>query len=72
MFAIFGLGNPGKEYSRNRHNAGFMFLDYLSDKYALEKFKKKDNFLYTFIEFGNKKEILIKPQTYEPKRAFSR
>jgi len=64
LFAIFGLGNPGKEYSRNRHNAGFMFLDYLSDKYALEKFKKKDNFLYTFIEFGNKKEILIKPQTY--------
>jgi len=64
LFAIYGLGNPGKEYSRNRHNAGFIFLDYLSDKYGLEKFKKKDNFLYTYIEFDNKKDILIKPKTF--------
>lgn len=29
MKLIIGLGNPGKEYENNRHNAGFMFIDYL-------------------------------------------
>ncbi|MFA5137109.1 MAG: aminoacyl-tRNA hydrolase [Patescibacteria group bacterium] len=31
MKLIVGLGNPGKKYENNRHNAGFMFLDYLVD-----------------------------------------
>ncbi len=32
MIIVAGLGNPGKQYSRNRHNAGFLFLDFLLNK----------------------------------------
>lgn len=33
MYIITGLGNPGKEYEGTRHNAGFMAIDHLADKY---------------------------------------
>ena len=33
MFLIVGLGNPGKEFKNNRHNIGFLFLEYLTKKY---------------------------------------
>ncbi len=33
MNYIFGLGNPGEEYAKNRHNAGRMAVDYFSKKY---------------------------------------
>lgn len=30
---IYGLGNPGAKYSKNRHNVGKLFVDYLANKY---------------------------------------
>ena len=33
MFLIVGLGNPGKEFKNNRHNIGFLALEYLTKKY---------------------------------------
>jgi PTH1 family peptidyl-tRNA hydrolase len=39
---IVGLGNPGKEYEKTRHNVGFMFVDELAKTYNLEfKLDKK-------------------------------
>ncbi len=35
MKIIVGLGNPGPEYQKTPHNAGFMLVDYLADKFAL-------------------------------------
>ena len=37
MFVIAGLGNPGKEYTNTRHNAGFGVIDALAEKYDLHR-----------------------------------
>lgn len=33
MKIIVGLGNPGKDYEQTRHNIGWLFLEYLAEKY---------------------------------------
>ena len=64
MFAIIGLGNPGKEYENTRHNAGFNSVDAIAKKYGIDisknEFKSKVG--QGFID--NQKVILVKPQTY--------
>lgn len=64
MFLIVGLGNPGEKYSKNRHNIGYIFLDYLKEKYNFDKFKKKKNFLYLKNTFFDIEIICVKPVTY--------
>jgi len=61
---IVGLGNPGKEYENTRHNLGFMFLDYLEEKYNFKISVKKFNSLISEIYLNNEKIIFVKPQTY--------
>ncbi len=64
MFAIIGLGNPGKEYENTRHNAGFNSVDAIAKKYGIDisknEFKSKVG--QGFID--GQKVILVKPQTY--------
>ncbi|MCS7201235.1 MAG: aminoacyl-tRNA hydrolase [Dictyoglomus sp.] len=62
--AIIGLGNPGFEYSRTRHNIGFMIVDYLQNYFNFPKYQIKALYHVTFKEILNKKIYLIKPQTY--------
>lgn len=38
---IAGLGNPGKKYERNRHNAGFLFLDEMASRFGVYSYTKK-------------------------------
>ncbi len=64
MKIIVGLGNPGKEYEKTRHNVGWMFLDYLSSKYGLKIDKKKHDSYITELNIGKEKIILAKPTTY--------
>ena len=61
---IVGLGNPGKEYERTRHNAGFRAVDLLADKLGCKIDKSKFQGLYGQVNYGGKKLMLLKPMTY--------
>ncbi|MBP3678392.1 MAG: aminoacyl-tRNA hydrolase [Agathobacter sp.] len=64
MFVIVGLGNPGKKYENTRHNAGFISLDALANKYGISISEKKHKALCgTGIIEGNK-VLLVKPETF--------
>ena len=47
---IIGLGNPGKDYIRNRHNIGFLLLEHFSEKYDAQ-FALKNKFKSRYSEF---------------------
>lgn len=63
-FLIIGLGNPGREYTRNRHNAGFMFIDRLSVRLAARGMRLQSKAIVTSALYEGCKLILAKPQTY--------
>lgn len=63
MKLIVGLGNPGKEYEKTRHNVGFMAVDSFSNSKNLI-FKNKFNSLYAETIINNEKIIVLKPQTF--------
>lgn len=64
MFLVVGLGNPGNEYKKTRHNVGFMVIDKLADKLNIDLSKKKFDAEFGEGRFGTEKIILAKPQTY--------
>ena len=61
---IVGLGNPGKDYERTRHNAGFRAVDLLADKLGCKIDKGKFQGLYGQAVYGGRKLYLLKPMTY--------
>ncbi len=61
---IVGLGNPGREYERTRHNCGFRALDALAEKLGCKIDKCKFQGLYGQTVYQGKKLYLLKPQTY--------
>lgn len=61
---IVGLGNPGKEYEKTRHNCGFRAMDILAEKLGCKVDKAKFQGLYGQISHGGKKLLLLKPLTY--------
>ena len=64
MYIITGLGNPGKEYEGTRHNAGFMALDHLAEKYQISMDTRKHMAYLGKGIINGQKVILAKPQTY--------
>ena len=61
---IVGLGNPGREYEKTRHNAGFRALDVLADQLGCKVDKLKFQGLYGQVNYQGGKLYLLKPQTY--------
>lgn len=64
MKLIAGLGNPGREYEKTRHNSGFMAMDQLCHKVNAELNKEKWNALVTSVNIEGQKVLLMKPMTY--------
>ncbi|WP_054251838.1 aminoacyl-tRNA hydrolase [Neofamilia massiliensis] len=64
MKVIAGLGNPGKDYQRTRHNVGFMVIDKLIEKLSASPFKIKHQALIAEASIKGEKVLLVKPQTY--------
>ena len=60
MKLIVGLGNPGKEYEKNRHNIGFLVIDYLVNKFNASKISSK--FKGELYKAGN--YLFLKPLTF--------
>jgi PTH1 family peptidyl-tRNA hydrolase len=57
------LGNPGREYARNRHNAGYLVVDELARRHG-GSWKSKFSGKLAEIKVGGEKLVLLKPETY--------
>lgn len=64
MKYIVGLGNPGKNYEKTRHNVGFMVIDELCKRWNLPLNKEKFKGIYGMGTINGEKVILLKPLTY--------
>ena len=63
MFLFVGLGNKGTRYKYNRHNIGFLFIDYLVKKYSFLKINNKLKSILYKGNILNYNIILSKPET---------
>ena len=61
---IVGLGNPGKEYEKTRHNCGFRAIDLLAKTLGCKIDKAKFQGLYGQVTYQGRKLFLLKPMTY--------
>lgn len=64
MKLIVGLGNPGKEYEKTRHNAGFLTINNLVKKLNCELNKSKCKAIYGIYNYQGEKIIIAEPQTF--------
>ena len=64
MKIFVGLGNPGAEYSKTKHNVGFMLADKLAENLNAENFREKFNALVAETFFDGEKILIVKPQTF--------
>ncbi len=61
---IAGLGNPGAQYARNRHNAGFMAVDTIHESYDFGPWRAKYQGFVSEGKLRRRKTYLLKPMTY--------
>ncbi|MBE6452142.1 MAG: aminoacyl-tRNA hydrolase [Alphaproteobacteria bacterium] len=64
MFLIVGLGNPGSEYEKTRHNVGFMAVEKIAHDYGFGVFKSKFDGVIAEGKIDGEKIYILKPHTY--------
>ena len=64
MLLVVGLGNPGSEYARNRHNIGFMAADALVRRHSFSPWKSKFQGELADGTIGGEKIVVLKPHTF--------
>lgn len=64
MYLIVGLGNPGREYHKTRHNVGFMALDAFATREGLSYPKTGFHCVYGEHRLSGEKTVIAKPDTF--------
>jgi len=64
MLLVVGLGNPGSEYARNRHNIGFMAADAIVRRHSFSAWKSKFQGEMADGSIGGEKIVVLKPLTF--------
>jgi PTH1 family peptidyl-tRNA hydrolase len=60
---IVGLGNPGRQYAKTRHNIGFMVVDHLAERSGAS-FRGKYDGRFTETTIGDARVALLEPETF--------
>ena len=61
---IAGLGNPGAQYAKTRHNVGFVAIDYIAAKLGVKIDRAKFHALVAEAKIGDVRVLLMKPETF--------
>ena len=63
MWIVAGLGNPGRRYSKTRHNVGFMIADAIADEFGIG-LKKRESCMAGVGSIEDKEVVLMEPLTF--------
>lgn len=64
MYLVVGLGNPGENYARNRHNIGFMAADEIVRRHSFSAWRSKFQGEVAEGKIGTEKVLVLKPMTF--------
>ncbi|MEM9221991.1 MAG: aminoacyl-tRNA hydrolase [Pseudomonadota bacterium] len=64
MKLVVGLGNPGANYARNRHNVGFMAVDRIHERWSGGPWRRKFQSMVAEATVHGDRVMFLKPQTY--------
>jgi len=64
MLLFVGLGNPGRQYARNRHNIGFMAIEAIARRHGFATARSRYQGLVSEGSIAGEKVLLLEPQTY--------
>lgn len=64
MLLFVGLGNPGRQYQRNRHNIGFMAVEEIARQHGFAPFRSRFQGRVSEGRIGNERAMLLTPETY--------
>jgi PTH1 family peptidyl-tRNA hydrolase len=64
MWLVVGLGNPGEEYAKTRHNVGFMLIDLIQKTFPVSPFQQNQWSYLRQANIKNTNVLLVQPQTY--------